>query len=282
MASVDGGLFLERDLRGGAWTQTLEPRLYYLYQSYAAQDELPRFDAARLTFAYRQLFRDNRFAGLDRFGDADQVSAGLTSRLLTAANGRELIAASVGAIGYRKDRRVTLVGRPGNQETQPTSALAGELRGALGPVRVATTLAWNPHDGALDEAGIRVSYRRGARRLLNFGYRRRAVNNIDQTDLSLHWPVARQWSVFGRWNHDWRFGQTIETFAGFGYASCCLDVKVLWHRTVDTPRNRLQPDLAKDSGVLLQLVFRGLAGFGTKVDSRLARGIKGYRGVDYR
>ena len=235
-----------------------------------------------LTFAYRQLFRDNRFAGLDRIGDANQIAAGMTSRLLARANGRELLAASIGAIGYLEDRRVTLSGRPSALETQPSSALAGELRGNFGRIRLAATLAWNPHDNTLDETGLGVSYRHGPRRLLNLGYRRRLPNDIDQTDLSLHWPIGRQWSAFGRWNHDWRFGQTIEAFAGVGFASCCLDVKVLWHRTVDAPRNRVQPDLAKDSGVLLQLVFRGLAGFGTKVDSRLARGIKGYRGVETR
>lgn len=282
VASVDGGIFLERSVRGGQWIQTLSPRLYYLYQSYAAQHELPRFDAARLTFAYRQLFRDNRFAGLDRLGDANQLAAGVTSRLLTAASGRELLAASVGAIAYLQDRRVVLSGRPTDYETQPTSALAAELRSTLAPVRAAATLAWNPHDGVWEEAGLALSYRRDARRLLNVGYRRRMANNIHQTDLSFHWPLATQWDVFGRWNHDWRHGQIIEAFAGVGYANCCLDVKVLLHRTVDVPRNRLRPDVATDSGVLLQLAFRGLAGLGTKVDSRLARGIKGYKAIEER
>ena len=277
MASADGGLFFERNIRRGAWNQTLEPRLHYLYQSHAAQDELPRFDAARLAFSYRQLFRDNRFAGLDRIGDASRLAVGVTSRLLNAANGRELLAASIGAVGHLRDPRVTLYGRPDDLETQPSTALAGELRGTSGPARIAATFAWNPRTDALEEAGLAISYRRSARHLLNMGYRRRVSNDIDQTDLSFHWPLVGQWNAFGRWNHDWRSGRTVEAFAGIGYAGCCLDVKMLWHRTVDVPRNRAQPGPDGDSGLLLQLAFRGLAGFGTKVDSRLARGIKGYR-----
>ena len=76
---LDAGLFLERDvsLSSGAGTQTLEPRLYYLHQSYADQDDLPKFDATELTFSYRQLFRDNRYAGLDRIGDANRLSMGV-------------------------------------------------------------------------------------------------------------------------------------------------------------------------------------------------------------
>ena len=85
--------------------------------------------------------------------------------------------------------------------------------------------------------------------------------------------------MFGRWNHDWHFGQTIEAFAGFGYANCCLEAKLLWHRTIDAPRNRLSPEVGTDQGVLLQIALRGLAGVGGGVDGRLARGIKGYGGT---
>ncbi len=278
VASADGGLFLERDLRQGDWIQTLEPRLYYLYQSRARQEHLPLFDATRLTFSYRQLFRDNRFAGLDRFGDANQVAAGVTSRLLTAATGRELLSGSIGAIAYLDDRQVVLRGAPNADERQPTSALAGELRGRVGGVSLTSTVAWDSNDNEWDEASLGVSYRPAPRRIVNLAYRRRVATDTDQTDLSFHWPLAgNRFSAFGRWNHDWRYGQIIEAFAGFGYANCCLEVKLLWHETIDAPRNRLEPDLRTDGGPLLQIVFRGLAGFGTKVDARLQRGIKGYR-----
>ena len=275
LASADGGLVLERALGGGARRQTLEPRLFYLRQTYAAQDHLPRFDAAPLAFAYRQLFRDNRFAGLDRIGDANQFSLGVTSRLLDAASGRELVSVSMGGIRYLQDRRVTLGAAP---QERSVSALAGELRAPLGAARLAATLVWDGRAGAADEAGLAVGYRPDRRRILNFGYRRRRADAIDQTDVSFHWPLAARWTAFGRWNHDWRFGQTIEALAGVGYADCCLQVKALWHRTVDAPRNHAPAGPARDSGIALQLAFRGLAGVGTKVDSRLAHGIKGYRG----
>ena len=276
--SVDGGLFAERELRGGR-LQTLEPRLYYLYQSHADQSALPRFDAAPLTFSYRQLFRDNRFAGLDRFGDANQLAAGVTSRLL-AATGRELLAASLGAIAYFDDRQVVLAGQPSADQTQPSSALAGELATAFGPWRLASTLAWDANDNVVDEAALRLAYRPAPRRIVNVAFRRRASSDTQQTDFSVHWPLRKRWSVFGRWNHDWRHGQIIESFAGIGYASCCLEAKLLAHRTVAAYGNRPTPAADWNSGVLLQVVFRGLAGFGTKVDSRLARGIKGYRGLE--
>ena len=50
MGSVDSGLFFEREseLFGGG-IQTLEPRLFYLYQQYRNQNELPQFDVSDLS-----------------------------------------------------------------------------------------------------------------------------------------------------------------------------------------------------------------------------------------
>ena len=278
---IDAGLFLERDVplssgAGaflGARSQTLEPRLYYLRQSYADQDALPRFDATELTFSYRQLFRDNRYAGLDRIGDANRLSIGVASRLLDAT-GAEVLAARLGALVHLDDPRLGF-----GLADRPDPDLVGELAGRLGPVRIVSRLAWDAGGGELGELGTGLAYRRDARRVVNIAYRRR-FPDIDQTDVALHWPVpglGDRVSVFGRWNHDWRHGQIIESFAGFGYASCCLAVKLLWHRTMDAPRNLPGSATTTESGLMLQVSFKGLGGFGSKVDSRLVRGIKGYR-----
>lgn len=275
LASIDGRLFLERD--AGRWLHTLEPRLRYLYQGFADQSDLPRFDTAAPTPSYQQLFRDNRFSGLDRLGDANQLTVGVVSRLLEHATGAERLAASVGAIAYFDNRRVVLSGKASAEERQPSSALAGELRGTLGPIGLDLNLAWDPNDNDVDAAALGLSYRPDRQRIVNLAFRRRRLNDTRQTDVSLHWPLAPRWSVFGRWNYDWRTRQGIDTFAGFGYANCCLGLKLLWHDSIETPANRPVPNPRRDRGVLLQIQFRGLAGFGSKVESRLGRGIKGYR-----
>jgi hypothetical protein len=56
-----------------------------------------------------------------------------------------------------------------------------------------------------------------------------------------------------------------------------LAVKLLWHRSLDAPRDLPGSATTTDTGVMLQISFKGLGGFGSKVDSRLVRGIKGYR-----
>lgn len=278
VGALDAGLILERNvsLANGAGTQTLEPRLYYLRQAHTEQGHLPTFDTAELTFSYRQLFRDNRYAGLDRIEDANRVSLGVVSRLVNA-EGSEVLTARLGGMVHLEEPRI-MVGGP----TAMAPNVVGELAGRLGRVRIVSRLAWDTDADELGELGTGLSYRRDAHRIVNLAYRRR-FPDVDQTDLSFHWPIpgmGDRLSAFGRWNHDWRHGQNIESFAGFGYANCCLAVKLLWHRTIDAPR--YLPDTVRGSheGLMVQISLKGLGGFGSKVDSRLVRGIKGYRPGD--
>ncbi|MDZ7668803.1 MAG: LPS assembly protein LptD [Gammaproteobacteria bacterium] len=280
LGSVHGGLFFERELSwfGVDLVQTLEPQLYYLYQEFAPQDELPRFDATALTFSYSQLFRDNRFAGVDRIGDANQLSVGVTSRFVNAASGREYFRASLGEIVYFEDRRVTLGGTVGDDERQSTSALAAELAANVaGAWSLSGTVVWDHHDDKVEEAAAGLQYRRDNRHIVNLGYRKRIQGDIDQTDVSFNWPVSKHYSVVGRWNYDVVSGRTVEGFGGIEYNDCCWRIRVMARRFLDSPTGRNLDTAEADEGIFLQVVFKGLAGFGNKLESVLERGIRGYR-----
>ena len=272
LGSIDGGLRFERDLRGGRWLQTLEPRLRYFRQTHADQDHLPVFDTAPLTFSFDQLFRDNRFAGLDRIGDAEELAFGVVSRLRDG-DGRERLTARLGALARLRSARVALP----NAKPPPRSALAGDLGTAFGNLRLGATWAWDAERAAIHQTGFGLAYRKDEARLVNVGYRRRADAGVEQTDISFHWAVTPRWRLFGRWNHDWGFGQMIEGFAGIGYADCCLEVKVLGHKTLEAARASATAGAETDRGVLVEIVLRGLGGVGDGVDSRLARAIRGFR-----
>ncbi len=278
--SLDGGLFFDRDLnvRGKELVQTLEPRLFYLYRTFEDQSDLPRFDASELTFSYNQLFRETRFAGLDRRSDANQLSAGVTSRFVDALSGREYFSASIGQIFYFDDRRVTLSGSPDDDDRHGTSALASQLVTTLGGYwSLRSGVIWDPNDNEVDESWAQIRFRRDNQHIFNVGYRHREQNDIRQSDLSLYWPISRHWSIMGRWNYDFESNRTIEGFGGIEYNDCCWQVRLMARRFLDSPTGRDFADVEADEGIFLQFVFKGLAGFGGKVESVLSRGIRGYR-----
>ena len=143
--SVDGGLDYERELALGsqALVQTLEPRAYYLLVPSRRQDDQPLFDTGYASLDFAQLFRENRFNGADRVGDANQLTLGLRSRLLSPARGTELARASIGQIYYFRDREVTLPGLAREDDSVSDLIAEGTLR-LHHPWSLRGALHWDP------------------------------------------------------------------------------------------------------------------------------------------
>lgn len=269
--SLDSGLFLERELAlgGRPFVQTLEPRLYYLRIPFRDQSDFPVFDTTRFDFSYAQLFRENRYTNPDRIGDANQLSLGLTSRLLERDSGREWLRAAIGQIHYFEAPRVTLPGEAAVARGE--SDLIGELSSRVTQTWTAgTQLQWNPDDGRVEKGSVQLRYQRDARHLFNAGYRFRR-GELDQTDFSLLWPLGRQWQVVGRWNYSLRDRRGLETLAGLQYDSCCWAFRITSRRYV----NSIEGDTSQ--ALYLQLELKGLASLGKSVDEVLEHGILGYR-----
>ena len=282
-ASADGGLFFERtvNLFGADLVQTLEPRVFYLYQEREDQDQLPLFDVTPLRFSYSQLFRRNRFSGLDRISDANQVSLGLSTAFASASSGREFLRASVGQIFFFRDRTVSAAQGLVDDDRHSSSAIAGELRASLARYwNLGSTVIWDPNDNTVDESFFTLGYRKNNRRIANIGYRQGGPEQLDQTDLSLLWGLSSRVSLLGRWNYDLRSNRTIEGFAGLEYNDCCWQVRVIARRFIENRSAALIEQVESDKGVFFQFVFKGLAGFGTKIDTLMQRGIRGYRPDD--
>ena len=102
VSSLDTSLFLERPARFfEGYTQTLEPRLYYVKSAFKDQSGLPDFDTREFTPSYDLLFRDERFNGGDRISDEERLTIALTTRYIDSKSGQERFSASIAqAINY--------------------------------------------------------------------------------------------------------------------------------------------------------------------------------------
>jgi LPS-assembly protein len=270
ITTLDAGSFFERNghWRSYHFVQTLEPRLFYLYVPERNQNDLPVFDTGNYDFNFWTLFRDNRFNGPDRMGDANQLALAVTSRLLEPDSGVQMLSASFGSLLYFRDRTVTL---PGSTVDLATSSdLIGELNLALTRYWSARAeVLWNPHLSSTERSNYRLQYRLGPRQLINAGYRYRQ-DAQEQTDVSFLWPMGRSWHAVGRWYYDLGSNKTIEGLLGIGYESCCWGVQLLGRSYVNST------GIGHTNSVFLQLELKGLGKLGSSVDDALERGILGY------
>ncbi|WP_435686070.1 LPS-assembly protein LptD [Sedimenticola selenatireducens] len=272
--SLDSGLYFDRagNWFGNAITHTLEPRLFYLYIPEEDQSDLPDFDTADLDFSFANLFRENRFSGTDKVGDANQLTTALTTRGLSTTTGEELFRASIGQIFYFRDRDVQLLSS-GAVTNEDSSSIVAEVSAKLTRNwRAQAGVQWNPHADvdATEKNAFGIHYLDDKQRILNLTYRF-TDGTIEQTDLSARWPITHQLHAVGRWNYSLLHKKSMETFAGIEYESCC------WVSRFVVRDYRSDANAEGNLALFLQLELKGLTSLGDKIDQFLERGILGYR-----
>ena len=280
IASLDTGLIFDRStsLFGKTYTQTLEPRVYYLYVPYRQQDDLPLFDTNRMSFDYWQLFAPNQFSGADRQMNANDLTAALTTRLLDD-DGVERLSASIGQIHYFAPQRVQLPNGPVTTAA-PTDWTRSDYVAQLGVQlndrwRLNSQYQWSPNTRQTDLGSLELQRRIGADGIFNFSYRFRR-NLVEQYDASAIYPISERWRLLGRWVYSVRDQRTVEALAGVEYDSCCVAVRVVGRHYV-VSSGPITERGNSNNAVMFELIFKGLGAFNGQTEDVLRRGILGYQ-----
>ena len=287
--SLDSGLIFDRPLQADwlgltAGTQTLEPRLFYLYVPYRDQNDLPIFDSSVMDRDIDWLFRKNRFTGADRMGDANQLTTALTSRLIDGPSGRERLRASVGQIQYFEDRRVNLSPIEPPQTADNSGLIAQGLVNLSSRWSMQGGVQMEPNRGNIQRSAFDLRYYVDSRQLVNVSYLldrdpqglSSQGDQIHSVDVSLAWPLATQWRVMARWNQAINISRNLETLAGLEYEDCCWAVRAVARQYRDSP---LEVDA--QTGFYLELELKGLSRLGSSLENQLQSSILGYRPIRY-
>lgn len=273
--STATGVVLERNtaLFGQNVQQTLEPKLYYVYVPTRRQSQLPVFDSAQQDVNFATLFTENQFSGADRINDANQLTAGLTSRLLQD-NGIERLRAGVAQRFYYKSQEVTL------PNIAPRGTNASDLLAAL-----SGTVAphWTVDSGAqyaTDQSHIQrfnagVRYQPVPGSVVNAAYRytnAQATTTgtaLRQFDFSTQWPITSKLSAVGRYNYSVPDSKALEVLAGFEYDGGCWAFRVVAHQITTSAATQV-------TSIFMQLELNGLSKIGSNPLDLLRRRIGGY------
>lgn len=299
---IDGGLIFDRrgTLFSHPYTQTLEPRIFYLYVPYQNQNDIPLFDTSIVPFSFLQLFQVNRFTGNDRIGDANQVSLAATTRFINDETGVEKARFSVGQIYYFQKRRVNIDTTDLvtlDNEVPPdtySSPIAAELAYQITHAwNLTGNLAWNPNFVQTNNANILLQYKTDNAHILNLGYNflrggdafipsngsfissDSSKNNLNQTDFSLVWPIASsQWNFIGRWNYNISHSYPQTYFAGLEYDACCWAARFVGGRQFNYLDNNNSP--VYNNRFYLQVSLKTLGNVGANNASKLISNVPGY------
>jgi LPS-assembly protein len=267
--TLDSAMQLERSAGADdARLVTLEPRIKYVYIPYRDQSTLPVFDTDLPDPNLVSLFGDNRYVGLDRIGDANEVAMGVTTRMLQASTGQQFLSATIGQAINLTQPRVTVPGEA--PDTSKRSDLIADIDlTAYRHWNLHYDLAWNPAASQTEQSLLTLQYLRSGTQVINLGYRF-TRGTVDQVDASSAWPIGQHWDLYGRSVYSFLDSQFVESFAGFQYHESCWGVRFVVR---DAVTNRSG---SRGTSWYLQLELRGLSSVGSGADSFLHASIQGY------
>lgn len=306
--NVDSSLYFDRAFTWNkqSYSQTLSPRLFYLYVPYRNQNTIPVFDTSIVPFNYSQLFTTNSFSGYDRIQNANQLSYAMSTTINNAA-GAQLISAGAGQIWYFVNRKVTICQtQPGQAnciETENPAAnlafsdIAGYFTYNFNPTwQFQVDATYNPSDSWLDTQNYTLSYTPNNMDVFNISYQSNRQNygllSIAQTlagaappassilNTSFVWGLTPKWALFGNLNYSFEDNGPIAQFGGIQYSSCCWAVRLGDYRSVvnnnpNTP-NVLTGQMTNT--FMIQFLLKGLGGVSSGALSSLVSTIPTYHG----
>jgi len=282
--SLDMGLRFERDAApfGKDLVQTLEPRLHYVRTPRRShQADLPLFDTAGSDFNAVSIYADNAFSGVDRVSDANQLTLGATSRLLSADNGVERLRFGMAQRFLFREQELTTDGSNGSSGGKFSDLLlfgSGQINEQW---HMDSTVQYNVDIKRPVRTIASLSYQPGPFQTLSGTYRY-TRDLSEQVELGWQWPLYRSDSpraggnchgVFygvGRAVYSMRDNRLTDTLLGMEYDAGCWIVRAVAQK-VSTSSSE------STTHFMLQLELVGLSRLGSNPLQTLKDNIPGYR-----
>ena len=247
--SLDSGLQYERKASyfGRDFTQTLEPRAFYVRTPFRDQSLLPNYDSSESDFNFATIFTENSFVGNDRISDANLLTLGVTSRLLRSDTGGEAVRVGIAQRLRFSDQKVTLPG--GLPVTDRISdVLFGTSINWVPQWTFDGTVQYNPKLGLSERSTFGARYSPGNYRVVSAALRRQAgVSN--SMDVGWQWPINDLWGdkgqelgagrgqgggryyAVGRLNYSFQDKKLVDGVLGVEYDGCCWIGRVVLQRS---------------------------------------------------
>jgi LPS-assembly protein len=267
--SLDTGLFFDKEstFLDNKYTQTIEPRLFYVYIPYDDQSKIPVFDTALSDLNLTTLFTENQFVGSDRVNNANQVSLALTTRFIDSDTGIERISATLGQRFYFQDQKVFLPGMTASNR-KTSDIIAGFTARLSSQWKLDAFWQYDPDASKLARSNLLARYNPEPGKLLNMGYRY-TQDFLEQINVSGQWPLGNGWYGVGRYNYSIRDKNAIESLAGVEYDAGCWTARGVVQRVETATADA-------NYGFFFQLELGGLASIGSNPLNLLRRDIPGF------
>jgi len=290
--SLDGVLNFQRsiDLFGNAWTQTLEPRTYFVYTPFRDQNSLPVYDSSTYDFNFASIFTENAFSGNDRISDTKMVTLGGISRLIDEQSGFEAARIGIAQRIQLRNQDIYLPTNPVPSTGRLSDFLLGGSLNLNERWKVDSAYEYNPQTSRSDLSSGNIRYNPSDYRLVSVGYRFDRLLGADMIDTGWQWPIndlwgdrgknlgpgrglgEDRWYTVGRINYNKDTSQIGDAIIGLEYDAGCWLGRLVIERLQITSSTTNQR-------IMIQVEFDGISRVGSNPLSALKQNIPRYQNL---
>ena len=264
---LDSKLFLERETRlfDRDVIQTLTPRLAYNYTPKKDQIDLPNFDSEAKSNSYESLFSSQKFTGIDRINNANDITIGFESDFIDEETGGTYLSLKAAQAFYSDDQDLDINGALANRRKY--SDIFASANFTFNDYTFNNEFQYNPETSKIDKRDSAITYSLSPRKFLTIAH------HDDQGKKSVElygaYPVFNNVHIFTGINRSLTDSITNKETTGIAYESCCWAVR-LAHFKKHLSGNDY------DYVTKFELVLKGLASSTPELARRLEKNIPNY------
>lgn len=264
LLQLSGKTTLERKVLDLRHTQTLEPEIRYQYIPYKDQNNIALYDTTNRVSDYYSNFSPNHFTGNDRIADLNNITVGLTSRLLDAHD-RELMRFGISQTYSFVPSRVTL--NPNDPKNiYPRSPLSAFFNAnPLPGLTTHASISYNNEDNSISNWNAMARYRNENGFMVQVSYRfadkgNRSFDNeildLSQLGLVTQIPFGDKLSLTLATYQDVEQNRNIDTKVAIKYEECCWSLAFVYENYNSCNWDSL--NMEKDHRIGVQFEFKGV------------------------
>lgn len=255
---------LERRALDLRHTQTLEPEIAYQYIPYKNQNNIGLYDTTDRLTDYYTNFSYRRFAGIDRISDLNQLTVGLSSRILDPHD-RELYRFSISQAYSFRPSQVTLL--PYEQASSyPRTPLAASINASpIDEITAHGNIVYDSEKNIFAAWTAMLEYKLQSGILTQLSYRfanngntsiENKVVDLSQIGLLISLPINDSFKLIGASYRDLEQDRNIDSKLALKYEDCCYSVSFIYERYNKTNWEQLNRSSENIFG--MEFEFKGI------------------------
>jgi LPS-assembly protein len=260
-ASIDFAfpMISQRELFNAQVTRTITPKISYNYRGKVVQGNIPIFDTTdtyddAITFA--ALTSGERYTGLDRISNANDITLSLETGYINLDSEKELFNYRIAQSYYADDEVVSNSTNTDFEKRRSYSDVVAGLDLAVNQFAFSSNLQFDPEINKVTNRTNAISYKLNPKKFVSLTHT--TDGSTSTVKLYGAYPVNDSIHLFGAIDQNTTTGKTNKGTAGAVYDSCCWAMRGAFFK-----------EGVSNYGIGFELILKGIGSSSTNLGKRI-------------